>query len=70
MYDRPNTSELIDAVRGHLEANVIPLARETNRRLYFQTLVAINVLKIVERELQMGQAHALAEWESLNAHIG
>lgn len=65
MYDRPNAQELIDAVRLHLEQHVIPAARP-NPRLYFQTLVAVNVLKIVGRELGLAEQHAAAEWVGLN----
>jgi Domain of unknown function (DUF6285) len=69
MYDRPTLEELLDAVRLHLEAAVIPAVRE-DRKLYFQTLVAINVLKIAERELQMGGDHIRAEWVRLNSIEG
>jgi hypothetical protein len=65
MYDRPTASELIDAVRGHLETQIIP-AVKGDGKLYFQTLVAINVLRVVERELKLAPDHALAEWARLN----
>jgi len=66
MYDRPTLEELLDAARLHLESAVIPAVRE-DRKLYFQTLVAINVLKIAERELQWGGEHIRAEWIRLNS---
>lgn len=66
MYDRPSATELIDAVRSHLEQAVLPLAKATNHKLYFQTLVAVNVLKIVEREWQLADGHGRAEWARLN----
>lgn len=69
MYDRPNLSELIDATRGHLEANVIP-AIKGDAKLYFQTLVAINVLKVAERELALKWKHFHAEWSRLDALYG
>lgn len=69
MYDRPNTQELLDAARLHLEQNIIP-AVKSDARLYFQTLVAINVLKIVGRELAFAPRHAAAEWASLNVLEG
>lgn len=69
MYDRPNTQELLDAARLHLEQNIIP-AVKSDARLYFQTLVAINVLKIVRRELAFAPRHAAAEWASLNVLEG
>ena len=65
MYDRPNLGELLDAVRGHLETQVIEAVRP-NRKLYFQTLIAINLLKIAERELTHYHAHQNALWERLN----
>jgi len=57
MYDRPYADELITAARQHLETQIIPLAKATNFKLYFQTLVAINVLKIAERELNLRDNH-------------
>lgn len=69
MYDRPTLSELLDAVRMHLETAVVPAVRE-DRKLYFQTLVTINVLKIAERELSMGSDHLRAEWGRLNTLDG
>src|SRR5262245_46670117 len=65
MYDRPTISELIDAVRTHLEKQVIPVTTE-DRKLYYQTLVAINVLKIIEREMEGGTEHLKEEWTRLN----
>lgn len=66
MYDSPQLHELIEAARLHLEQGIIP-AVQGDARLYFQTLVVINVLKIAERELAMGYPHAQAEWHGLNA---
>jgi hypothetical protein len=53
MHDRPTAEELIAAVRLHLERELIPTL--TDARLRFQTLVAFNVLAIVERELQQNE---------------
>lgn len=69
MYDRPTAHELINAAIMHFEAAVIPAVR-ADRRLYFQTLVAVNVLKIVGREMTLGRDHLLAEWGRLNALLG
>ncbi|GAB4323457.1 MAG: hypothetical protein Kow00117_11940 [Phototrophicales bacterium] len=68
MYDRPTAQELIEAVRLHLEQAIIP-AVKADRKLYFQTLVAINVLKIVEREMTLREDHLEAEWERMNTFI-
>lgn len=65
MYDKPTLTELIDAARGHLETHVIP-AIKGDARLYFQTLVAINVLKIAEREITLRPQHTRAVWSRLN----
>jgi aminoglycoside phosphotransferase (APT) family kinase protein len=46
--DRPTAAELAAAVRGFLEAEVLPTLDD--RRLRFRTLVAMNALGIVERE--------------------
>lgn len=65
MYDKPALSDLIDAAREHLEAHVIPAIKH-DARLYFQTLVAINVLKIAEREVMLHPLHTRAAWSRLN----
>lgn len=46
--DRPTAGELADAVRGFLEAEILPTLEDP--RLRFRTLVAMNALGIVERE--------------------
>ena len=67
MQDRPNAGELLAAVRGFLEQDVVP-ALEGRRR--FHALVAVNVLGIVERELAGAEGRALAEWSGLAALLG
>lgn len=49
--DRPNKDELVLAVREFLENKVRP---ELDGHLGFNLRIAINVLKIVERELALG----------------
>ena len=61
MFDHPTAGELIAAARLHLEQQVIPSIAEP--RLRFQTLVAANVLAIVERELAIGEMHLAAAWQ-------
>jgi hypothetical protein len=70
VYDRPSAAELLQAVRHHLETALIPVARQTSFKLYFQTLVANNVLKIVEREMAMSEGHLRAEWSRMNMLTG
>src|SRR5262249_21578603 len=60
MQDRPSVSELLRAVRGFLEDDLVP-ALEGRRR--FHALVAANVLAIVERELGGEGAPAARQWD-------
>ncbi len=61
-HDAPDTGELLDAVRGFLEAEVVPVL-EGRRR--FHALVAVNVLGMVQRELDLGPAQSVAHAERL-----
>jgi hypothetical protein len=49
MSESPSAAELTEAVREFLEAEILPVVDD--QRLRFRTLVAINALGIVEREL-------------------
>jgi hypothetical protein len=68
MYDHPSAAELIAAARMQLEQQVIPSIAEP--RLRFQTLVAANVLAIVERELAAGDAPLTAAWRRAAGLLG
>lgn len=70
MYDRPSLPELIAAARQHLESAVIPFTKTIHHKLYFQTLVAVNVLRVAERELALAGGHFQAEWSRLNMLLG
>ena len=50
MPDRPNASELIEAVFEFLAEEVLPTADD--QRLKFRTLVAMNALGIARREIE------------------
>jgi hypothetical protein len=63
MNDRPTATELVEAARQFLEAELLPTI--TDSRLRFQTLVAINVLAIVARELPAEEAGLRQEWSLL-----
>jgi hypothetical protein len=65
MYDRPDIDQLLEAVRGYLQRDVVP-AMQADRKQYYQALVAINVLGIIQREMQMNAEHLKAEWSRLN----
>ena len=57
LHDRPTAVELIEAVREFLETDV---AGATDGRVRFHARVAVNVLRMVERELADGSAMASA----------
>lgn len=63
-HDRPTATELVEAVRSFLEADVLDA---TTGRVRFHTRVAINVLAVVERELELGPAQEAARAERLAA---
>jgi len=62
MQDRPTMQELLAAVRGFLEEEVVG-ALEGPRR--FHALVAANVLAIAERELAGEEEALVVEWQRL-----
>jgi hypothetical protein len=68
MQDRPTATELLEAVQAHLAQDVVPSLGEPGLR--FRTLVAANVLGIVNRELALGDAQVRDEWQRLAALLG
>ncbi|MFI7640097.1 DUF6285 domain-containing protein [Nonomuraea sp. NPDC049400] len=54
-HDVPTAAELVAAVRDFLETDVLPAV---DGRVRFHTRVAINVLGMVEREIQLGPDQA------------
>jgi hypothetical protein len=65
-HDAPSAAELLEAVREFLERDVMAA---TDGRVQFHTRVAINVLGMVGRELELGPAQALRHAEGL-ARLG
>ncbi len=59
MQDRPTASELAEAVREFLEAEILPDLSDP--RAKFRTLVAMNALGILEREMTQEEALLRAE---------
>jgi hypothetical protein len=57
LHDVPTAEQLVESVREWLERDVLT---GTTGRLQFHTRVAVNVLSMVERELRMGDEHAVA----------
>ena len=54
MQDRPAAGELLAAVRDFLQQEILPTL--SDHRLKFRTLIAANVLTVVEREVQSEEA--------------
>ena len=54
VHDVPSAQQLVESVREFLESDVMGA---TTGRVNFHTRVAINVLKMVERELAGGETH-------------
>jgi hypothetical protein len=67
MQDRPTALELLEAVRGFLERDVVPVLEGPRR---FHALVAANVLAIVARELDGEEDRLTAEWRRLGPVVG
>lgn len=56
-HDAPSMRQLVQAVREFLETDVLPAV---DGRVRFHSRVAINVLGMVERELELGHEQARA----------
>ncbi|MBW1786059.1 MAG: hypothetical protein JRK53_05480 [Deltaproteobacteria bacterium] len=65
--NRPDTRDLVEAVREFLETRVMPAVDE---HAAFHTRVAANVLAIVERELDLGPDLDAEERERLRHLLG
>ena len=68
MNDRPTAAELIDAVRGFLETELLPALGDA--RLRFHALVAANVLAVALRELNGEESALSEEWRWLAPLVG
>ena len=67
MQDRPTAAELLDAVAGFLEHDVAP---SLDARLRFHARVAVNVLRILQREGELGPSQLPRQREQLAALLG
>jgi hypothetical protein len=61
-HDVPTAAQLVEAVREFVEGDVM---EATEGRVRFHARVAVNVLRMVERELALGETHAAAHREAL-----
>jgi Domain of unknown function (DUF6285) len=64
LHDVPTAQQLVEAVREWIERDVMP---EASGRLQFHARVAINVLAMVERELELGPGQLERHAERLRA---
>ena len=64
---RPTAAELLEAIREFLERDVLPVLPADSR---FQCRIAINVLAMVRRELELRPALDAAERERLATLLG
>ena len=64
MQDRPTRKEFLAGISRFLESEVVPVLSEPLR---FHTRVAANLLKIIERELDLEQGHLQKEAEGLRS---
>jgi len=67
MQDRPNVDELLAAVAGFLQDDVMP---NTTGRLSFHARVAGNVIQMLRRELSSEEDHLEREWKGLDSLVG
>lgn len=65
-HDIPTAAQLVEAVREFLERDVMTA---TEGRVQFHTRVAVNVLGMVQRELELGPAQSDAHGAALR-HLG
>jgi hypothetical protein len=65
--DRPTASELVESVREFLERDVMSA---TEGRVQFHTRVAVNALRMIERELTLGPELRAAERARAAALLG
>ena len=64
MQDRPTIPELLTAVTHLLDGEVVPNLSGSRQ---FYGRVAANVLRIVMRELDLGEEQTTAEWQRLDS---
>jgi len=67
MQDRPNVDELLEAVAGFLQDDVLP---NTTGRLSFHARVAGNVVQMLRRELSFEEEHLEREWAGMDRLLG
>jgi len=67
MQDRPNAGELLAAIANSLEQEVMPALEGA---LEYRVRVAVNLARILEREMRLGPAALARETELLTVLVG
>lgn len=67
MQDRPTAAELLEAVATSLETELMPAL---DGGLEYRARVALNLVRILERELRLGPAAQIREVELLESLVG
>ncbi|MGK2941283.1 MAG: DUF6285 domain-containing protein [Immundisolibacter sp.] len=68
MQDRPDAQELLEAVREFISGELLPVIGDP--RLRFRSLVASNLLQMLQRELALESALLRDEWQRLAVLLG
>jgi hypothetical protein len=67
MQDRPTAADVLATIKDYLEGEVLPSVSGTLR---YHTLVAANLVTMLQRELEQYPAAAAAETEALRQLLG
>ena len=65
-HDAPSLAQLVEAVREFVEHDLGAIGEAGDARLRFHARVAVNVLRMVERELALGPRQAAEHAERLD----
>ena len=67
MQDRPTYDELLAAIEGFLDSEIVPNVPGARG---FHARVAANAIRIIRRELELEDEQLAAEWSGLEALLG
>ncbi len=67
MQDRPTYDELLAAIEGFLDTEIVPNVPGSRG---FHARVAANAIRIIRRELELEDEQLAAEWSGLDALVG
>ncbi len=67
MQDRPTYDELLAAIEGFLDSEIVPNVPGARG---FHARVAANAIRIIRRELELEEQQLAAEWSGLDGLLG